>query len=234
MNGISGTFKSVPGKKVPTPFSSPLFTGSFPSSPLLYSPDLGPQRIGRIDLVPPLSLDGLQSGKTFSSPPESPPVPRQLSLPVKSLHEKLQNSPQVGIVHLALQNDTSGSILSWQNDVFVVAEPGELADKFVQSVKVSLLSMMRARRRKFTSAINNISTVAELVACRPHFQIGCIVHRYIGRQTQVMEDDQEIGAFMFRRTVPSMHLTPDDVRWMVKFLDPNFDFPFILITPIIH
>ncbi|CAL5345811.1 unnamed protein product [Camellia sinensis] len=215
MNGISGTFKSVPGKKVPTPFSSPLFTGSFPSSPLLYSPDLGPQRIGRIDLVPPLSLDGLQSGKTFSSPPESPPVPRQLSLPVKSLHEKLQNSPQVGIVHLALQNDTSGSILSWQNDVFVVAEPGELADKFVQSVKVSLLSMMRARRRKFTSAINNISTVAELVACRPHFQIGCIVHRYIGRQTQVMEDDQEIGAFMFRRTVPSMHLTPDDVRWMV-------------------
>ena len=32
---------------------------------------------------------------------------------------------------------------------------------------------------------------------------------------KVMEDDQEIGAFMFRRTVPSMHLTPDDVRWMV-------------------
>lgn len=30
-----------------------------------------------------------------------------------------------------------------------------------------------------------------------------------------MEDDQEIGAYMFRRTVPSMHLTPEDVRWMV-------------------
>lgn len=32
---------------------------------------------------------------------------------------------------------------------------------------------------------------------------------------KVMEDDQEIGAYLFRRTVPSMHLTPDDVRWMV-------------------
>lgn len=32
---------------------------------------------------------------------------------------------------------------------------------------------------------------------------------------KVMEDDQEIGAYMFRRTVPSMYLTPDDVRQMV-------------------
>ncbi|XAR65626.1 Phospholipase A(1) [Bertholletia excelsa] len=215
MNGISGTFKAAPGTTFPTPFASPLFTGSFPSSPLLYSPDVGPMRAGRIDLVPPLSLDGFQSAKTTASPPESPPGPRQLSLPVRSLHEKLQNSPQVGIVHLALQNDTCGAILSWQNDVFVVAEPGELADKFLQSVKYSLLSVMRGRNRKHTSAITNISTISQLVACRPYFQIGCVVHRYIGRQTQVMEDDQEIGAYMFRRTVPSMHLTPDDVRWMI-------------------
>ncbi|XP_059661951.1 phospholipase A I isoform X2 [Cornus florida] len=214
VNGIYGTLKAVPGTTFPTPFTSPLFTGSFPSSPLLYSPDVGPQRLGRIDLVPPLSLDGFQSGKTAASPPESPKGPKQLSLPVRSLHEKLQNSPQVGIIHLALQNDTCGSILSWQNDVFVVAEPGELADKFLQSVKFSLLSMMRGRRRKDASTISNISTVSDLVAFTPYFQIGCIVHRYIGRQTQVMEDDQEIGAYMFRRTVPSMHLTPDDVRWM--------------------
>lgn len=30
-----------------------------------------------------------------------------------------------------------------------------------------------------------------------------------------MEDDQEISAYLFRRTVPSLHLSPDDVRWMV-------------------
>uniref|UniRef100_A0A5B6ZNM3 Patatin n=1 Tax=Davidia involucrata TaxID=16924 RepID=A0A5B6ZNM3_DAVIN len=215
VNGISGTFKAVPGATFPTPFTSPLFTGSFPSSPLLYSPDVGPQRVGRIDLVPPLSLDGFHSGKTAASSPPSPTGPRQLSLPLRALYEKLQNSPQVGIIHLALQNDTCGLIISWQNDVFVVAEPGELADKFLQSVKFSLLSVMRARHRKNASIITNISTVADLVAFRPSFQIGCIVHRYIGRQTQVMEDDQEIGAYMFRRTVPSMHLTPDDVRWMV-------------------
>lgn len=110
MNGILENAKAVPGTAFPTPFTSPLFTGSFPSSPLLYSPDVGPQRVGRIDLVPPLSLDGFQSGKTTSHP-NSPSGPRQLSLPVQSLHEKLQNSPQVGIIHLALQNDSLGSIL---------------------------------------------------------------------------------------------------------------------------
>lgn len=110
MQGISGFVKTVPATTFPTPFASPLFPASIPSSPLFYSPDFGPQRAGRIDMVPPLSLDG-QSGKGAASPPESPAGPRQLSLPVQSLHEKLQNSPQVGIVHLALQNDSLGSIL---------------------------------------------------------------------------------------------------------------------------
>ncbi|XP_042021735.1 phospholipase A I-like isoform X1 [Salvia splendens] len=215
VNGAFGTIKAASGSAFPTPFISPLFTGSFPSTPLVYSPDTGTQRGGRIDLVPPLSLDGLHSAKSTASSPESPPKRRQLAMPILSLHEKIQNSLQVGVVHLALQNDTQGSILCWQNDVFVVAEPGELAEKFLQNVKYSLLSMMKGRKRKYTSVITNISTVADLVSCRPYFQIGGVVHRYIGRQTQVMEDDQEIGAYMFRRTVPSMHLTPEDVRCMV-------------------
>ncbi|GAB4830903.1 Phospholipase A I [Ancistrocladus abbreviatus] len=215
VNGVSGSLKTASATMFTPPFTSPLFTGSFPSSPLVYSPDVGPQRVGRIDLVPPLSLDGYQSGKTVLSPPKSPSRPRQLSLPVQTLFEKLQNLPQIGIVPLSLQNDTTGAILSWQNDVFVVAEPGELADKFLQSVKFSLLPMMRGLPRKETLRMSNISTIADLVAYRPYFQIGCIVHRYIGRQTQVMEDDHEIGAYMFRRTVPSMHLTADDIRWMV-------------------
>lgn len=33
-----------------------------------------------------------------------------------------------------------------------------------------------------------------------------------------MEDNQEISAFMFRRTVPAVHLTSEDVRWMVSLL----------------
>nr|DAD20537.1 TPA_asm: hypothetical protein HUJ06_022000 [Nelumbo nucifera] len=212
---VSGFSKAVPATTFPTPFTSPLFTGSFPSTPLLYSPEVGPPRISRIDLVPPLSLDGFQSGKGPSSPPKSPSGPRQLNSPVRSLHEKLQNLPQVGIIHLALQNDSVGLIMSWQNDVFVVAEPGELADRFLQNVKFSLSSIIRGRSRRDASALANVSTIADLVAFRPYFQVGCVVHRYIGRQTQVMEDDQEIGAYMFRRTVPSMHLTAEDVRWMV-------------------
>lgn len=213
MQGLSGVVKAASSSAFPTPFASPLLTGSFPSSPLVYSPDIG-QRIGRIDLVPPLSLDG-QLGKTVVSPPMSPRGLRQLSLPVKSLHEKLQNSPQVGVIHLALQNDSDGLIVSWHNDVFVVAEPGDLAEKFLQSVKFSLLSTMRSHRRKGASLLGKISTISELVAFKPYFEIGGIVHRYLGRQTLVMEDNQEIGSYMFRRTVPSMHLSADDVRWMV-------------------
>ncbi|KAL1358506.1 hypothetical protein HN51_003768 [Arachis hypogaea] len=213
MQGLSHIVRTGLTTTFATPFVSPLFTGSFPSSPLVYSPDIG-QRIGRIDLVPPLSLDG-PSGKIASSPPASPRGLRQLSAPVKSLHERLQNSPQLGVIHLALQNDLDGLIVSWQNDVFVVAEPGEHAEKFLQSVKCSLLSTMRSHRRKGASLLSNISTISELVAFKPHFQIGDIVHRYLSRQTMVLEDEQEISSYMFRRTVPSMHLTPEDVRWMV-------------------
>ncbi|GKV16049.1 hypothetical protein SLEP1_g26757 [Rubroshorea leprosula] len=217
MHRTSGISKMTPGTAFPTPFTSPPITGSFPSSPLLFSPDIGSHRLGGIDLVPPLSLDGLQSGKTATSPPKpkSPPGRKQLSLHVRSIHEKLQNLPQVGIIHLALQNDTVGSILSWQNDVFVVAEPGELAVKFLQNVKISMSSVTMSRSRRNTLNFANVSSIADLVRFRPYFQLGNVIHRYIGRQTQVMEDDQEIGAYMFRRTVPSVHMTPDDVRWMV-------------------
>lgn len=75
--------------------------------------------------------------------------------------------------------------ISWQNDVFVVAEPGEHADKFLQSVKSSLLPVMRSNRRKGASVLSNISTIADLIHFRPYFQVGNVVHRYIGRQTQV-------------------------------------------------
>jgi hypothetical protein len=71
------------------------------------------------------------------------------------------------VIHLALQNDSTGSVLrylshastifmlllvlveydtnyycSWQNDVFVVDEPGELAGKFLQSVKTILSTLL--------------------------------------------------------------------------------------------
>ncbi|KAJ0265802.1 Phospholipase A I [Hirschfeldia incana] len=215
LHATPGGPKPSPGTAFPTPFNSPLISGSLPTSPLLFTPDHGPQKFNRIDMVPPLSLDGGHAGKTVMSPPSSPQPKRQLYLPLRQMHEKLQNLPQVGIIHLALQNDSNGSILSWQNDVFVVAEPGDLADKFLQSVKFSILSVMQSNRRKAASVLSNICSISDLVRSKKCFQVGNIIHRYIGRQTQVMEDDQEIAAFMFRRTVPSTHLTPDDIRWMV-------------------
>ncbi|KAH9329902.1 hypothetical protein KI387_002010 [Taxus chinensis] len=184
LNRVSGTSRST--APASTPFTSPMFTGSFPTSPLLYSPDVGLQQLSHLDLVPPLSLDGGQSqvfsGKLSSSPPRSPPLgPRQISGPVQALQENLQSSPQVGIVHFALQNDSSGLILRSLRSVHIVPK---------------------------------ISTISDLVARYPRFQLGGVLHRFIGRQTQVMADDQEIAAYMFQRMLPATHLTPEDVRWM--------------------
>jgi hypothetical protein len=53
----------------------------------------------------------------------------------------------------------------------VVAEPGELAEKFLQSVKFSLLSTMRSHRRKGASLLANVSTISDLVAFKPYFQL---------------------------------------------------------------
>jgi hypothetical protein len=92
---------------------------------------------------------------------------------------------QVNIIQVVVLITLCVYFCSWQNDVFVVAEPGELADNFLQSVKLSLLSVMRNRRKKAGASFANISTVSDLVACRPYFQLGGIVHRYMGRQTQV-------------------------------------------------
>ncbi|RYR30661.1 hypothetical protein Ahy_B01g055410 [Arachis hypogaea] len=207
-NGIRFSLMRVPSPTNLSPYASPVF----PSSPRRYSPDS--QRIGRIDLVPALSLDS-QLGKPTTSPPVSPRGLRLLSSPVRQLHDKLQNTPQVGVVHLALQSNSDGLIMSWHNDVFVVAEPGELATKFVESVKLSLLSTMRNHRRKGAALLANIVTVSDLVAFKSYFHIGGIVHRYLGCQTIVVEDDREISSYTFRRTVPSMQLSANDVRWMV-------------------
>ncbi|PKA45653.1 LRR repeats and ubiquitin-like domain-containing protein [Apostasia shenzhenica] len=192
---------SKPATAFPTPFTSPMLAGSFPSSPLVYSPEGGPQRMSQIDLIPPLCLDAHPTGKATVSSPASPLAPRQPSIHVRSLNEKLQNLPQVGLIHLALQNDATGLILSWQNDVFVVAEPGELADKFLRSVKLSLSIMMRDHKSKDMYSLSKVLTVSDLVAHWPRFE--------------VMEDNQEIGAYMFRRIIPAIHLTPEDIRWMV-------------------
>lgn len=46
---------------------------------------------------------------------------------------------------------------------------------------------------------------------------------------KVMEDDTEIAAYMFRRTVPSVHLTSEDVRLMVcpQFISALLMFHFL-------
>ncbi|KAJ7541796.1 hypothetical protein O6H91_10G077200 [Diphasiastrum complanatum] len=216
-SGISGALH--PTSSTITPFASPLLTGSIPASPLPFSPELGPQALGRSDVVPPLSLDGLQNqapvAKATSSPPSSPTsVPHQLLGPVLALHEKMQSSPHVGVVHFALHSDATGLTLSWRNDVFAVAEPGELAEEFLKSVMESIRFCTRSRTKKRTP-FQRISSLLDLVAEHPRFVWKGALHRFVGRHTQVLLDGQEVGAYLFRRTLAASHLTPEDVRWMV-------------------
>lgn len=179
------------------------------------SPELGFHHMGHSEVVPPLSLDGGQlSANASQSPLISPPLgPRQLSLPASSLHEKLQRSPQVGIVHLALQSDSGGLILGWQNEVFAVAEPGASADAFLQSV-IAYMRMFGGNKHKKQLITPKLTTIASLVMEFPKFFIGRTLHRFIGRQTQVLADEQEVGAYLFQRTFPSTHLNAEDIRWM--------------------
>ena len=99
---------------ISTPFASPLFSGIFPGSPLMHSPE---RSLQHLEVIPPLSLDGtlhnqMLSGTILHSSQASPLGPRKLSTPVSYLNEKLQRSPQVGVVHLALQSDSAGLILT--------------------------------------------------------------------------------------------------------------------------
>ncbi|GKA83151.1 phospholipase A I-like protein [Tanacetum coccineum] len=85
-----------------------------------------------------------------------------------------------------LTNPSDFSINSGSyNDIFVVAEPGELAEKFLQNIKYNFQSMLRGRRRRYMSDISHINIVADLVASKPCFHIEAVVHRFMGRQTQI-------------------------------------------------
>ncbi|KAG6554512.1 hypothetical protein Mapa_003891 [Marchantia paleacea] len=202
------------------PYASPSFTGSFPTSPLLFSPDPALLLQAKLENLPPLNLDGghgPSSHKIPHSPPLSPPRgPRELTGPVLALHEKLRSSPQLGIVHLALHSDLSGLIMSWKSDIVSVAEPGEMAEGFLQTVVANMrIGVTSKARKKRSSHLPKFSSLSSLVAACPRFMIGGALHRFMGRHTQVLPDGQEVGSYLFRRTLPASHLVPDDVRWMV-------------------
>lgn len=66
--------------------------------------------------------------------------------------------------------------------MFVIAEPGDAAERFLESVK---LSLSQGCSIKDVVSLAKIVTVADLVAWQPCFQAGGVLHRYIGRQTHV-------------------------------------------------
>ncbi|KAL3699297.1 hypothetical protein R1sor_017319 [Riccia sorocarpa] len=70
-------------------------------------------------------------------------------------------------------------------------------------------------RKKRGSQLPKFSSLSSLVASCPRFMIVGGLHRFMGRHKQVLPDGQEVGSYLFRRTLLASHLLLDDVRWMV-------------------
>ncbi|KAL3698724.1 hypothetical protein R1sor_012800 [Riccia sorocarpa] len=126
--------------------------------------------------------------------------------PVLALQDKLRTSPQLGIVHLTLHSGQIGLIMSWKSDIISVAEPGEMAEGFLQTVAANMrIGATGKARKKRGSQLPKFSSLSSLVASCPRFMIVGGLPRFMGRHTQVLPDGQEVGSHLFRRTL----------RWMV-------------------
>ncbi|KAL3676501.1 hypothetical protein R1sor_026449 [Riccia sorocarpa] len=142
--------------------------------------------------------------KTLLSPPSSPPKgPRELTGPVLALQDKLRTSPQLGIVHLALHSDQIGMIMNWKSDIISVAEPGEMAEGFLQTVVANMrIGVTGKARKKRDSQLPKFSSFSSLVASCPRFMIVGGLHRFMGRHTQFaglnFADSLESGAHVLK------------------------------------
>eukprot|EP00897_Mesotaenium_endlicherianum_P003568 jgi/Mesen1/3239/ME000187S02402 len=156
------------------------------------------------------------SGPFNGSPPWVPASEgsQDLPPPAVALLHKIDSSPQLGVIHLALHADALGFILSWRSDIMAVAEPGDMADAFVAQAAASVRNARRRAIRAGTP-MPPVRSLSELVQSAPRFIMAGGLHRFLGRHTQVLPDGTEVGSYLFRRTLPETRLMPDDARWMV-------------------
>ncbi|KAL3687976.1 hypothetical protein R1sor_014285 [Riccia sorocarpa] len=160
---------------------------------------------GKLEKLPPLNLDGghdPSSHKTLLSPPSSPPKgPRELTTCLGPSRQAADFS--------SARNCTFGPPLgskSWKSDIISVAEPGEMAEGFLQTVAANMrIGATGKARKKRGSQLPKFSSLSSLVASCPRFMIVGGLPRFMGRHTQVLPDGQEVGSYLFRRTL----------RWMV-------------------
>ena len=118
-------------------------------------------------------------------PPASSPSSEQawevgsvpLSAPAAALMECVERSSHIGVVHLALECDEVGFVLTTRNDNLAVAVPGDAADLFLEQAWQSV--------RKKVSEAERPSSLSELVQLAPQFTIARALHHFMGCHTQV-------------------------------------------------
>lgn len=100
-----------------------------------------------------------------------------------------------GVIHLNCVSDLEGIVLRWQHDITAIAEPSAVANLFIECAKYPSKESQR-----FTSLYEMCSSV-------PSVEVEGVLHTFIGKHLQSDSNDGQLGAYLFKRTIPMEYLS---------------------------
>jgi len=100
-----------------------------------------------------------------------------------------------GVIHLNCVSDLEGIVLRWQHDITAIAEPSAVANLFIECAKYP-----SKQSQKFTSLYEMCSSV-------PSVEVEGVLHTFIGKHLQADSNDGQLGAYLFKRTIPLEYLS---------------------------
>lgn len=105
-------------------------------------------------------------------------------------------SNKMGVIHFNCMSDVAGIVLRWQTDVTAVAEPSSLSREFVDKVRT------HPDGARFSS-------LHDLCAHYSRVEVDGVLHTVLGKHLQAAAggaQSEEIGAYLFKRTLPLEYL----------------------------
>eukprot|EP00898_Chlorokybus_atmophyticus_P001815 jgi/Chlat1/2634/Chrsp178S02477 len=155
---------------------------------------------GPTSVLPAATLSPLRLGDaSLNASASTQKGSRQADNTLAVMNDLLQaRGADSGLLHVHAHGTSAGLVLSWRTDMVAIPEPSEAATTFLAAA---------ADETPFT-------TMAELCDTAPAITISGILHVYAGRHTQVLENGEEIGAFLFRRALPAVTLDVNAVHML--------------------
>ena len=108
-----------------------------------------------------------------------------------------------GVIHLNCVSDLEGIVLRWQHDITAIAEPSAVANLFIECAKVPSKKL-----EKFDSLYQMCSSV-------PSVEVEGVLHTFIGKHLQSDYSDGQLGAYLFKRTIPLEYLSDHTVSKLI-------------------